>query len=461
MEVGHDVRAIGSRLELFVDDWLIDSQDGVCLRLHSPVRAGSVLDIDQPWERAWMDPDAPYDPTPFGYSSVMKDGDVYRLFYSWDRGGQHPCLTGYAEGRDGVHWEKPELGIVEYRGSMANNLIWEEGRFYDFTPFLDRHPEVKPGERYKTIVGGPPYALASPDGLHWRKMRDTPVLTDGAFDSQNIAFWDPETQHYVAYYRDFVEVPSGERVRAIKRATSDNFLDWSKGQWLDYGNAPLEHFYTNAIIPYFRAPHLCVGFPMRFVPDRKLVPEHAEEGVSDAVFMSSRDGICWDRRFMEAFIRPGLERENWTDRNFLVAWGLVPTGSSEMSMYWVEHYRHPTIKIVRGTLRLDGFVSLHAGYAAGCVVTNPLIFEGDRLMLNYATSATGSVRVGLLQLDGQPVPGLSGDDSVELFGDAVTEEYHWASGARLSEWAGQPVRLRIHLSDADLYALQFQKEERS
>jgi hypothetical protein len=37
--------------------------------------------------------------------------------------------------------------------------------------------------------------------------------------------------------------------------------------------------------------------------------------VSDGLFMTSRAGLHWDRRFMEAFVRPGRERENWTERN--------------------------------------------------------------------------------------------------------------------------------------------------
>jgi len=446
---------IANRLELMVDDWLIESMDGVQLRLHRPVRKDVALRIDQPWEKLWQTESEPYYPTPFGYSSVMKEGDRYRLYYSWDRGGKKTCLTGYAESSDGVHWEKPELGLVECADSTANNLIWDENRFYDFTPFVDGNPGTLPDERYKTIVGGPPYALASADGIHWKKMKDVPVLTDGAFDSQNVAFWDAETQQYVAFYRDFVEQPDGERVRAIKRSTSANFLDWVPGELLDYGDAPLEHFYTNAIIPYFRAPRLYVGFPMRFVPGRTLVTEHPETGVSDAVFMSSRDGIHWDRRFMEGFIRPGLERQNWTDRNFLVAWGIVPTGPGEMSVYWVEHYRHPTIKLMRGTLRTDGFVSLHAGYRGGCAVTRPLTFEGDRLVLNYSTSAVGSLKVELIQADGQPVAGLARDAAPELFGDEVAGEYSWSSDAKLGDWAGEAVRLKLHLRDADLYSLQF------
>jgi hypothetical protein len=126
-----------------------------------------------------------------------------------------------------------------------------------------------------------------------------------------------------------------------------------------------------------------------------------------------------------------------------------------MSLYWVEHYRHPSNKIVRGTLRTDGFVSLHAGYGGGLAVTHPLTFEGNRLVLNFSTSAVGSVRVEVLQADGRPVPGLSGEASPAFFGDNIAGECRWSSDARIGDLAGQAVRLKLHLKDADLFAIQF------
>ena len=215
---GTTVRTIGSRLELFVDDWLIDRSEGARLVLHKPIPREVVLQLDQPWEKVWEElPEAERKeqiargvwsgPTPLGFTSVMKDGDLFRLYYTWDRSDQ-PSLTGYAESRDGIHWTKPALGIVEFRGSKVNNLVWSENKMWAFAPFRDVNPTTKPDERYKALAGGPPeIALVSADGLHWRKLRAEPVLTDGAFDSLNVAFWDSERKQYVAYYRDYY--PSG------------------------------------------------------------------------------------------------------------------------------------------------------------------------------------------------------------------------------------------------------------
>ncbi len=458
--VSDDIREIGTRRELFVDDAMIESLDAAELRMHHPVRRNVILEIDQPWEKLWQ-PDSPLrkslgiadaekmDPTVFGYSTVLRDGDLYRLYYSWDRDAL-PSLTGYAESRDGISWTKPKLGLVEFAGSRDNNLIWTDGHLFDFTPFVDRNPRCRPDQKYKTIAGGPPIALVSADGLRWHKLQQEPVLTDGAFDSQNIAFWDHERQKYVAWYRDNIN-----GVRMIKYATSDDFIHWTKGELLDYGDVAVEQFYTNAIAQYAPAPHLYVGLPMRFLPSRHPVAEHAYPGVSDVVLMTSRDGLHWDRPFRQAFIRPGTDRENWTDRNFLVTWGMVQTSPEETSLYWVEHYRHPTNRIVRGTIRTDGFASLHAGYADGTALTRPLIFSGRRLLLNYSTSAAGSVRVELLTAAGEPIAGFSGTHAGELFGDRISGEYRWKSDSDLSSLAWQLVRLRFHLKDADIFAFQF------
>ncbi|MBM4069380.1 MAG: hypothetical protein FJ271_10595 [Planctomycetes bacterium] len=470
-----EVLAIGNRLELFVDDRLIDRMQGANLVLHQPVPREIALKMDQPWERVWDElPDAERKkqiargvwsgPTPIGFTSVMKDSDVYRLYYTWDRSDQ-PSMTGYAESRDGIHWTKPKLGIVDFRGSKANNLILSEHKMWAFAPFRDANPKAKPEERYKALAGGPPLvAFVSPDAIYWKKLRQEPVLTDGAFDSLNVAFWDTERKQYVAYYRDYY--PSGVAAyeaanldgvkfnRDIKRATSTDFVHWTKGEWLDYGG-PREHLYTNGITPYFRAPHLYVGLPMRFLFNRKRIADHPYEGLSDAVFMSRRDGKHWDRRFMEAFIKHGSEPENWTERNPLPTWGVVPTGPAEMSMYWVEHFRHPTIRLRRGTLRTDGFVSLRAGAAGGHIVTKPLTFTGERLVLNYATSAAGSVRVEVLTPAGEPISGLSLEQAPELYGDSIAEEYRWKSKGALGKWAAKPVRLRLSLKDADVYSLRF------
>lgn len=451
MSGGVDARVIGSRWELMVDDWLIETLRDAGLRLHHPVAREVALRLDAPWEGAVSH-----------YATVLEFEGEYRLYYRGQRGSDSggPPVTAVASSRDGIRWERPQLGLFEWEGSRANNIVWIGEASATFAPFVDANPAAAPAQRFKAVAaarlpGAGPRGrglvpFVSADGYRWQQWQAEPIITEGAFDSQNLAFWDSHRGHYVAFFRDF-----RDGVRSIKRATSPDFLTWSEPEWLDFGAAPPEHLYTNAAVSYSRAPHLYLAFPKRFVPGRQAVPEHLNAGLSDGVFMSSRDGVRWDRRFLEAFLRPGRDRENWTDRTNGIAWGLLQTAVDELSLYWIEHYRHPTARLRRGTLRLDGFVSANAGYAGGEVVTRPLRFEGDELALNYATSAAGSVRAELQDADSRPIPGYTLDESVELYGDAIEQPVRWRHAHHVGALASRPIRLRLVLRDADVYALRF------
>jgi len=437
---------LGSRLELFVDARLIERMDGVRLVLHHPEPREVVLRTDAPWEGGWS-----------AYFTVLADGGTYRMYY---RGqpmtGAREEVACYAESTDGVHWTKPALGLFEHEGSTQNNIVWKgapQGTTHNFTPFVDTRPDVPPDERYKALAGGPLYAFASADGIRWRLLSDAPVLTRGAFDSQNLAFWDSERGLYACYFRIFVD-----GVRHIATATSRDFIHWSEPQPLELGAGPQEHLYTNATVPYFRAPYYYFSFPKRFVPQRKKLPDHPEPGISEGVFMSSRDGLHFDRTFLEAFIRPGLDPLNWGDRSCMTAWGLLQTAPTEMSLYYTQHYEFPSHHLRRGVLRLDGLASASAGRAGGELVTRPVRVSGRRLVLNYSTAASGSVQVEIQTAAGEPIPGFTLAEAPELSGDSVTETYAWSNGADTSELAGRPLRLRFVLRDADLYSYRFTDE---
>jgi len=112
----------------------------------------------------------------------------------------------------------------------------------------------------------------------------------------------------------------------------------------------------------------------------------------------------------------------------------------------------------RYRLRLDGFVSVHAGGEEAEMVTKPLVFGGKALELNLATSAAGSVRVEIQAEDGAPVPGFALEDCPPILGDSVDQIVSWEGGTDLSHLAGKPVRLRFALVDVDLYAMRFPPE---
>lgn len=448
---------LGSRWELFVDEFLVAEKKGAALRLHEPVRREIVLRTDRSWEG----------PTS-AYFSVIQDGRKVRLYYRGSAGGSDHSdaqVTCLVESDDGIHFTRPTLGLIEVDGSKDNNVIWRGVESHNFAPFLDPNPAAKPDERYKAFGGlkepgrnwhqgatpGGLYAFASADGIHWRKMRPEPIITQGAFDSQNVALWDSARGHYTSFFRIFAG-----GVRAIESSTSPDFLTWSKGVPHRYAaGVPAEHFYTSATIVCPTAPHLFLSFPKRFLPKRTKIPDHFGPGVSDAVFMSSRDGVNWDRPFLEAWARPGPDPKNWTERSNMVACGLYDAGDGEWSLYISEHYRHADHRIRRLTVRQQGFASMHAGAGGGEFTTPPLTFTGRELRLNYATSAAGSVRIEIQDEQGRPLPGFALADMPELFGDELAAVAKWKTGSDLAALRGKTVRLRIRLQDADLFALRF------
>ena len=458
-----DVLELGGRRELFVDDYLIEGLRGVELRLQKPVPRNVAIDHDVPWEGNTS-----------AYHTLFQDGKLFRAYYRgshYDPAGNHKPVVCYAESRDGIEWYRPELGLVNYQGSTRNNIIWDGPGALDFTPFRDTNPDCREGEEYKAL--GSPHsntheeqalcAFKSPDGVHWSLLSKKPVMdhTVGAnvFDSQNLAFWDPRRGCYVEYHRDSI-YPGGVRFRQIMTCTSTDFRRWTKPQLLDFGDAPLEHLYTNAVTPYFRAPHIYMGFPKRLAADRRR-PGNLAGGVSDGVYMTSRDGLHF-KRWGEAFVRPGLQPERWESRNNMTAWGILqtandlPTAPKELSIFNSEGFFGPDAsRLRRFTLRVDGFVSANAPLQGGELITRPFTFTGGALSLNTATSAAGSVRVEIQDADGKALKGHTLRDCDEIYGDDLERTVTWKGSADVSGLAGQPLRLRFALSDADLYGLQF------
>ena len=482
---------IGTRRELFVDDFLIDKMKGADRRLHRPTPQEVSIVHDAPWEGSAC-----------AYHTVFQDGAVYRMYYRGlhlqvNKGSittaSHEPFYCYAESKDGIHWIKPNLGIIEFKGSNKNNIILKGRGTHNFSPLIDTNPNCPPEARYKAIGGlqseGGLFAFQSADGIHWSLMSDKPVITNGAFDSQNVAFWDATIEKYRAYWRYFTGgvttkeewKPAG--LRAIRTAVSDDFLTWKGDVDLTYVDSPHEQLYTNQVKPYYRTPHILIGFPLRYV-DRgwsasmRALPEREQRefraqanrrygtAITETLIMASRDGVRFER-WNEAFLRPGMERPGtWQYGHQAMALQVVETQSSlpgaspELSLYANEGGWQTKGRTVRRyTLRLDGFVSLYAPMKGGEFITRPLEFSGSKLSVNFATSAAGGIRAEIQQPDGTPIKGFHLTDCPEHFGDTVNRAVTWKGGNDVSRLAGKPVRLRFELKDADLYSFQFRGEQ--
>lgn len=492
LSIENKVINIGSKRQLFVDNYLIQAISGKAeLKLHHPVPQEIAITHDAPWEG-----------NASVYHSVFKDGDIYRMYY---RGTQinidsaankivypNPTIFCYAESKDGINWIKPNLGIVEFKGSKNNNIILANSLFADLklndnaSFFKDENPNALSSEKYKALAHSNKspsgmMAFKSADGIHWEPMHNKAVITDGAFDSQNIAFWDSEIGAYRAYWRYFRSFTKfrSPGIRAIRTATSKDFIHWENQVDLSYENSPQEELYTNQIFPYYRAPQLLVGFPNRYIerdwsPSMYALPEvkHRQlrskismrygTGLTDALFMSSRNGTVFNR-WNEAFFRSGIERPGtWNYGQHYVAWGMLETKSSmtgapnELSFYSAESFwTGDSNDLRRYTLRVDGFASLTAPMKGGEVITKPFKFDGTKLAVNFATSIAGSIRIEIQDAEGNAIPGFTLEECAELYGDNLDREVSWKGGAVPGNLLDRHIKLRIVLKDADLYSFKF------
>jgi len=166
---------LGNRRELFIDRFLIEKMEGTHLKLHEPQLAPAMTEPANNME----------------YGTVIKDGDIFRLYTRDGRGakfdGDKSEVTRYCDSNDGMHWTKPNLGLHEVDGNKNNNVILHEKSVcHNFSPFLDTRPGVPAKERFKALAGtilrnpgGGLIAFASADGIHWRNLSDRMHLHSG------------------------------------------------------------------------------------------------------------------------------------------------------------------------------------------------------------------------------------------------------------------------------------------
>ena len=484
---------ISTRRQLFVDNYLIERLSGsVQLKMQHPQIKDMVMEHGEPWEGSYCN-----------NHSIFKDGDIYRMYYAAvhynvQQGkvidDEHGFFLCYAESKDGITWKKPNLGLHSFRGSKNNNIIMTEEQVGDIRAgassaamFIDENPDVAPDAKYKAIIGDyteiggvPKGALAfkSRDAIHWVPMSNKPVVSGGSFDSQNLGFWDAGRKEYRAYWRYM----AGEKhIRSVRTASSKDFIHWDNYADLSYPGSPEMQLYNNVIKTYQRAPDVIMGFPVHYV-ERSWTPaalaalpeaEHRKlrmssvdrfgTAITEGLFMTSRDGVVFNRR-NEAFFRPGIERPGtWNYGHQYVGWTMVETQSDlqgapdELSFYTTESAWTGTSTLLRRyTLRMDGFVSANAGMIGGEILTKPFTFKGTQLQLNFSSSAAGNIKIEIQDENGKPIPGYTLEECEEVFGDTIERKVFWKQGSGTSALQGLPVRLRFVIQDADLFSFKFQ-----
>jgi len=232
---------VGSRKQLFIDHKFIELTEGVALAMNSPVRTGQmIITADAPWEKNLR---------VGSYSTVIAEDGLIRVWYfvlekkGPPRGNPDFMALAYAESRDGIHFTKPILNLVEYEGSKANNIVLpgDPAMFAIAGGSVQRddNPNCPPDERYKSWTKiypkpgikthGPSRVWTSPDGIHW-KLSEKEVTGLRATDTQLSWFWEPKIGRYVAYSREWVQFTGEQHIRMASYNESDDMFAWEKTQ---------------------------------------------------------------------------------------------------------------------------------------------------------------------------------------------------------------------------------------
>lgn len=440
--------SFGNRIEMLVDDYLLAETNNVSFRKAEPKALGKVLGFDEPWEGLGS----------LGLT-IFEDEENIKCYYRGFPDGasdqderQTSCL---AVSKDGIRFERAAVNRISYDGITENNIVRMDTYCHNFAPFYDTNPACRPGEKYKAIGGkweeGGVHVFASPDGILWHELADGPVITKGAFDSMNMAFWNPHTGLYHAYTRYFDKTMKSEVMpmgcRGIQSCTSEDFIHWTEPVYNEYAEGgPTDQLYTNATRPVPGAEHILVSIPMRFQEKRKKIPEYEGNpygagGVSDCVLMTSRDGVYWDRKVKDAWISGSLYSHEWTQRCFIALGGIIERGD-DFYYYTMQNYMWDDDGIFAYSLPKYRLISLYADGSGGSFITKALRFESDEIYLNYATSAYGYVKVTVLGEDGAEIFA-----SEEIYGNELSHKLC------VEGLCGKCGRLRIELKEAHLYAM--------
>jgi hypothetical protein len=387
-----------------------------------------------------------------------------------------PHYISRAVSKDGVHWEKPDLNLVSYAGSTANNIILPLS--CQGSAMKDTNPRVPVDARYKLFAWCMNYGFylfTSPDGRRWTRNEVAALPFDP--DGSSEIFWDDQRGLYQTYMRALYPVANPEVTRSIVRAeTTEVFKPfpfqpvsepaWHGTRWPlaknNSGELPLVdtggQVYRFKGIKYPWAPDVYLAFPWRFVAEGDLRP--------GSFLAVSRDGESWTRYEPPYYFNSGWEIEGREVMEALSEQGMVRRGDEIWQFATVRVTTHGGIRygghendgsmydrLLKYTQRLDGFVSLDATSETGIALTRPFVFDGNRLQLNVA--AGGFVRVAVLDETGREIEGYGSADCDAVSTDSIRRAVTWNGRSDLGRLSGRTVRLRFEMQDAKLYALQF------
>jgi len=364
----------------------------------------------------------------------------------------------YAESDDGLVWSKPDLGLIEFQGSTANNIVMstQSHGIHAGGVLLDEH-ETDSARRYKAVFRSRrsrTMAVSfSADGRDWSE----PVLWpehSAVGDTHTNGFWDPTLQRYVVVTRGWTgstpqDMYLGERV--VMRTESPDFLTWTEPREVLRGVGEHDQIYS---MPIARYGDLYVGLPAVF---HKGDPQADDWDLVDTELAISTDTETWSRVIPGTPLIPrgaGTYPTGAYDCGCIYASAPIVI-DDEIRIYYGgsngthNGFRESSLNLA--TLPVDRWAGYGAGSAPGYLTTTPLTVDLDTISLNVATATSGSVRAALLANDGAELAGFGLDDCEPLTGDGLRLPLRWSG--EVGDIADAPVRLRLELRDAVLYAI--------
>ena len=396
------------------------------------------------------------------------DEPIFRMWYY--AVGKGTTWTAYARSRDGLNWEKPELGLVELDGNRANNAVFcpQGWRLIGLAGVIkEPNPQVKENERYKLMAAArnieteqKAYLLAvSPDGFRWT-LQSTFTPPPPCKPDRACFVWDSFRQVYALYNRaQFAPPELTEKGgpaywgRAIALCTSKDFKNWSEPELVmhaDQNDPDGTEIYGSATFPYEGQ---WVSLPQihRSLPHLAYI---------DIAIAHSRDGKNWKRE--KELVLPCGGIGEWDRFNQCASTRSLQVGDELWVYYSGRLYRHGEyhrytelkdtgpyhIGIGLATLRLDGWCSLQAGFDGGEVVTKPVNLPAGELFIN-AKSDWGEIVVEVLETNGNAIEGMR---SMPISGNCVRLQAKWPEGGSWEKLAGKQVRLRFIIKNALLYS---------
>lgn len=459
--------AKGPWRRLFLDAAVVEQSSGLTRVYHSAQKhAGNpVIQRDKPWEGVAAITG------PYVYGTVLWEGGKLRMWYQVLTRGNH---VGYAESADGIHWTKPELGIIAFEGSKANNLVVSAydpeaaGGGYCHNPSVIHNSLAPDTQQRYALFGfdnqcGHPRVAFSPDGLHWRYAAES--VTQPLFKSSDVVnfFYDPYQSRYAATWKT-----RNRRGRAVGIAWSADGLSWTKpfeGPVFvaDDLDPDATQIYGMPVFPY---QGLYLGQPWIYHARYFRYGEYSVEKLHEAQEDSPRtidvqlawswDLVNWTRPSGRPSLIPRGEAGAWDSGMIVTARAPVVVGDELFFYYGGCRGVHdqPRVQAAIGLakLRLDGFCSLRASDAEGWFISRREPMREPAVTLNAKTSNDGYVVAEILDRRNRVLPGFSREDCEPFTGDFVRHVLRWKSNQFSADQLQADYKLRFWLKSAELFS---------